>query len=101
MVHSLGYQVTSKYIIGQRDLFIPWNQVQSIFINEVIIRVSNSTHTHSTFIYYVYLQHKVIYLLTILTKEEGGEKLIPLFAELQPRLKHLELICKHLKGSNS
>lgn len=40
MVHSLGYQVTSKYVGGQRDLFIPWNQVQSIFINEVIIRVS-------------------------------------------------------------
>jgi hypothetical protein len=50
MVHSLGYQVTSKYIIGQRDLFIPWNQVQSIFINEVIIRVSNTTHTQ-----YIYL----------------------------------------------
>ncbi|XP_015837486.1 uncharacterized protein LOC103314747 [Tribolium castaneum] len=83
MVHSLGYQVTSKSLVGQTDLFIPWNQVQSIFINEVIVR------------------HKVIHLLTILTKEKGKEKLIPLFLDLQPRLKHLEIICKHLKSPSS
>ncbi|XP_044264138.1 uncharacterized protein LOC123010972 [Tribolium madens] len=83
MVHSLGYHISSKSFVGQKDLFIPWNQVQSIFINEVIVR------------------HKVIHLLTILTREKGEEKLIPLFLELQPRLKHLELICKHLKRANS
>lgn len=36
----MGFQVTTKYILGEKTLFIPQEQVQNIFINEVIAKVS-------------------------------------------------------------
>lgn len=60
-IEPLGYQLNTKYIIGQKSTFIPFENVENIFINEVIFK------------------QKIIYLLTILTKGSNSDMLIPLF----------------------
>ncbi|XP_018578583.1 uncharacterized protein LOC108916768 [Anoplophora glabripennis] len=80
-IRGLGFQVTTKYIIGVKTIFIPEEQVQNIFINEVIFR------------------NRVIYVLSLLTKDTiNRENLIPLFFETLPRLASLKIIYKHLKA---
>ncbi|KAL3288906.1 hypothetical protein HHI36_003351 [Cryptolaemus montrouzieri] len=75
-VEPLGYQLITKYVLGQKSEFIPYERVQNMFINEVIFK------------------QKIIYILTILAKESNGEILIPLFTGCKPRLKCLEFIYK-------
>ncbi|KAJ8953035.1 hypothetical protein NQ314_007409 [Rhamnusium bicolor] len=80
VVKDLGFQLTTKYLLGVKIIFIPKEQVQKIFINEVIFR------------------HKVIYLLSLLTKEMHiNDQLVPLFFDTLPRLACIKLIYKNLK----
>ncbi|XP_044744365.1 uncharacterized protein LOC123306433 isoform X2 [Coccinella septempunctata] len=37
-INPLGYQLSTKYIMGQKSTFIPFERVQNIFINEVIYK---------------------------------------------------------------
>lgn len=40
IVKHVGYQITSKSLFGKSTEFIPYERVQTVFINEVILRVS-------------------------------------------------------------
>ncbi|KAJ8960328.1 hypothetical protein NQ318_004062 [Aromia moschata] len=80
VVKNLGFHLTARYVIGIKSIFIPWEQVQTVFINEVIFR------------------QKVIYVLSLLTKDvDANEKLVPVFFDTLPRLECLKMIYKSLK----
>ncbi|KAK9874035.1 hypothetical protein WA026_002388 [Henosepilachna vigintioctopunctata] len=83
IIKPLGYQLSTKYLMGQKSKFIPYEKVQNVFINEVIFK------------------QKIIYLLTILAKESSGEILLPLFEGCKPRLSCLEFIYKVLFQDNT
>ncbi|CAG9764052.1 unnamed protein product [Ceutorhynchus assimilis] len=81
IVKGLGYQIKRKYFLKNTSIFIPYEQVQNVFINEVILR------------------HKVIYILNFLVKgdEEKRPKIVPLFRDILPRLDCLEVIFRNIK----
>ncbi|CAH1960549.1 unnamed protein product [Acanthoscelides obtectus] len=81
MVHDLGMQLKTKYLLNKSSKFIPNESIQHIFINEVIFR--------SKIIYTLNLL-----LVDIVTKEE---RILPLFHELLPRLSCLEVIYKNIR----
>ncbi|KAH1006344.1 hypothetical protein HUJ05_007090 [Dendroctonus ponderosae] len=62
IVKGLGYQTCSKFAFRKTALYIPYEQVQKVFINEVILR------------------HKVVHVLSLIVHEGSNQqKLIPLF----------------------
>ncbi|KAJ8925773.1 hypothetical protein NQ315_009621 [Exocentrus adspersus] len=79
LVRGLGFQLTTKYMVGSKTVFIPQEQVQTVFINECIFR------------------NKVVYVLCLYTKDKNEEKLIPLFTGILPRLPCLKVIYQQIK----
>nr|CAI5861332.1 unnamed protein product [Callosobruchus analis] len=82
MVYDLGMHLETTYLLNKNTKFIPFERVQRIFINEVILR------------------NKIIYTLNVLlvdtdTKEEH---ILPLFQEQLPRLNCLEVIYRNIRG---
>ncbi|KAG5863339.1 hypothetical protein JTB14_000248 [Gonioctena quinquepunctata] len=83
IVKGLGINVETKYIMGSKSQFIPQEQVQNIFINEVILR------------------SKVIYMLTLLTIDgKTKENLFPLFEGTLPRLGLLTVVYNLIRKFN-
>ncbi|KAJ8985945.1 hypothetical protein NQ317_010702 [Molorchus minor] len=81
LVKNLGIQLTTKYTTGLKTVFIPFEQIRRIFINEVIYR------------------SRVIYVLSLLTKDtDVTEKLVPLFFNTLPRIDCLKVIYKKFKS---
>ncbi|XP_050296617.1 uncharacterized protein LOC126736345 [Anthonomus grandis grandis] len=79
IVKGLGYQINRKYALTTNIKFIPSENVQNIFINEVILR------------------YKVIHLLSLIVLENNKKTLIPLLSDMLPRLDCLETIYKAIK----
>ncbi|XP_071054137.1 phosphatidylinositol N-acetylglucosaminyltransferase subunit H-like [Onthophagus taurus] len=77
-VPQLGCQITQKYKFGFSSAFIPAKSIQGLFINEV------------------FSKHRVLFVLSILVKDENKDTIIPLFTGTKPRLKCLEIIYQHL-----
>ncbi|XP_033216969.1 uncharacterized protein LOC117172833 [Belonocnema kinseyi] len=84
VMESVGVQIVSKRRLFGLDTteFLPWNTIQNIFINEVII------------------ERRVLNYLTFIVEDTHQEKeairLVPLFREIKPERKCLELIFNHL-----
>lgn len=81
-MESFGYQIDVKCLFSHNTTFIPWAAVQTVFINEVICKVSNA-------IFYTYiaklillhcLQQRVVHVLSLLIKTNSNlVELLPLF----------------------
>ncbi|XP_051172376.1 phosphatidylinositol N-acetylglucosaminyltransferase subunit H-like [Leptopilina boulardi] len=84
VVESVGVQILSKrrFFGLHATEFLPWNIIQDIFINEVII------------------ERRVLYYLTFIVKNENDDsnpvRLVPLFRNTRPEKKCLEFIYHQL-----
>jgi len=80
LVNGLGYQISKKFVIRSSTTFIPYERVQTVFINEVILR------------------HRVIYILSLMVQEDGEHpKLVALFEHIMPKLDCLEVMYRSIK----
>ncbi|CAH1116526.1 unnamed protein product [Phaedon cochleariae] len=79
IIKGLGVQIETKYVLGSKSNFIPQEEVQTVFINEVIYR------------------NRVLFMLTFLiTNGNTKEILIPLFVESLPHLPLLKLALNYI-----
>ncbi|XP_072400086.1 uncharacterized protein [Diabrotica undecimpunctata] len=80
LIKDVGIEISSKQVVGVRKMFFPREQVQKIFINEVIFR------------------NKVLFMLTLFVRDfKNNEKLVPLFTDILPQLAVLKIVYKHIR----
>ncbi|XP_066249288.1 phosphatidylinositol N-acetylglucosaminyltransferase subunit H-like [Euwallacea similis] len=81
IVKGMGLQISKNCPLRQSTEFIPFERVENVFVNEVILR------------------QRVVFMLTLLVKDcTNKPKLYPLFKDLLPRLDCIELIYRQIKG---
>ncbi|KAF2879943.1 hypothetical protein ILUMI_26231 [Ignelater luminosus] len=85
IVEPVGYQIEVHYVFGKSTNFIAWENIKSVFINEVVSK------------------QRVIFIITILTKDtaKDASAIIPLFTRTMPRLTCLEAIYQHIQHCHS
>lgn len=48
IIKGFGCHISKKHLIGKRTIFIPYEQIEKVFINEVIFRVRKSTYYYKS-----------------------------------------------------
>ncbi|KAB0790584.1 hypothetical protein PPYR_02923 [Photinus pyralis] len=81
IVENLGYQFEEHYNYGRSVRFVSWDNVKSVFINEVLSK------------------QRVLYILAVLVSDDTKtvNNIIPLFKKIMPRLQCLEFIYRHIE----
>lgn len=79
VIKGFGYQIGQRSFIKENKTFIPYEKVQETFINEVIHK------------------NRIIFLVSLLIKQENEMEIVPIFTGLIPRLNCLTIIYNELK----
>ncbi|XP_056638794.1 uncharacterized protein LOC130446508 [Diorhabda sublineata] len=79
VIKDIGIEIAKIKVVGVKRDFFPHEQVQNVFINEVIYR------------------NKVLFVLTLLISGLKKSQLVPLFTETFPQLALLKTVFNYMK----
>lgn len=85
IIENLGYQIEVHYNYGKSVNFVSWDDIETVFINEVLSR------------------QRVLFIIALLVKVDTKtvNNIIPLFRNIMPRLQCLESIYQHIENLHS